>query len=69
MSEVLSPLTGTNKVELIETISAKIITDTYFNLFKIDISKIINDVETIYKYKCIESGYLFYYPFNIKWRL
>lgn len=65
MNYVKSPLTGSSKIELLNSYSVKILKQRYLGAFKIDISNILKGIENIYKYKCLDSGYVFYYPFNI----
>ena len=59
-----SPLTGSDNVRLEKIIDKKEIIKGYLS-FKIDVSKYFSGTETVSIYKCLDTGYRFYYPFNL----
>lgn len=63
--KVFSPITLTDNVTLIKTISTKWIIENYYQVLKIDVSDILKDIDCVKLYKCNDSEYYFYYPFNI----
>jgi|LauGreDrversion4_2_1035121.scaffolds.fasta_scaffold03025_4 2-polyprenyl-3-methyl-5-hydroxy-6-metoxy-1,4-benzoquinol methylase len=60
-----SPLTGTDKTQLLEVISTSTIIDKYKKQFNLDVSSYFHNISEIKKFECNESGYKFFYPFNI----
>jgi 2-polyprenyl-3-methyl-5-hydroxy-6-metoxy-1,4-benzoquinol methylase len=62
--EVLSPLTNKEAL-LIETINIDMLKNDYSENFDIDISPFLEGIDNIYIFKCQQTGYRFYYPFNI----
>ncbi|HEY4797854.1 MAG TPA: class I SAM-dependent methyltransferase [Bacteroidia bacterium] len=60
-----SPITNSNNVVLERTLSAGEIIVSYAKAYNIDISNIFKGVDLIYIYKCLDTGYRFYYPFHI----
>lgn len=65
--KVKSPLTNSTNVFLEKEIESKYILDGYQNQdwINVDVKKYFNDLEYIKVYRCEETGYRFYYPFNI----
>lgn len=63
--DIVSPITQKNNVIFENEISTKDIIRLYQEQIKINISKIFADQETIKIYKCLDTGYRFYYPFSI----
>ena len=61
---VLSPLTNKKALKL-RNINVDELKTNYSNEFRIDVAKYFKNLESIQIYKCIETGYRFYYPFNI----
>lgn len=59
-----SPLTGNQTIFEREIESSKIIGD-YKSHFGYDISYLLNDIKQIEIQKCLDTGYRFFYPFNI----
>ena len=64
MENIISPLTRSTDISLIRSINVKLIVK-YYKLFHIDVSKYFVNINTIKLYKCNETGYQFYYPYNI----
>jgi methionine biosynthesis protein MetW len=62
--EVLSPITH-KPAELIDTIPTKLIVDLYKEDIDTDVSAYFNGATEIYVYKCLQTGYRFYYPFDL----
>lgn len=65
MEAITSPLSGTDNVELIERIPTKLIIDLYDSKFNINVTRFFNKLEYIDIYKCLDTGYKFYYPLYI----
>jgi len=62
-SQIKSPLTnGTTK--RIASLDVSKVVKGYKDLYNIDIRNIFSKTETLFLYKCIDSDYEFYYPFN-----
>jgi 2-polyprenyl-3-methyl-5-hydroxy-6-metoxy-1,4-benzoquinol methylase len=64
-SAVLSPITGTSNVILEGAIDSKILSKGYQENFQFNINYILKDVDHIQIYKCLDTGYRFYYPLHI----
>lgn len=64
MQKVNSPITKTHNVSLLRNIEVKDIIKVYKS-FKIDVSNYFFNLKTISVYQCNDTGYMFYYPFNI----
>lgn len=62
---IKSPLTYSDNTLLEKTIFTREIIQAYQENFKIDVSRYFNGLETIYIYKCLDTGFRFFYPFNI----
>ncbi|OOG62331.1 bifunctional 2-polyprenyl-6-hydroxyphenol methylase/3-demethylubiquinol 3-O-methyltransferase UbiG [Flavobacterium sp. A45] len=65
LGDFLSPLTKSNKLEIIETFDVAIIIELYKRQVNIDVSRYFNELEEISLIKCVETGYLFYAPFSV----
>lgn len=59
-----SPLTG-NWAQLERKIDSTKIIEAYKNTFGYDVSYLLNEIKQIEVYKCFDTGYRFFYPFNI----
>jgi 2-polyprenyl-3-methyl-5-hydroxy-6-metoxy-1,4-benzoquinol methylase len=66
INKVLSPITKSDNTKFIKYISAEKIIKCNFELFQIDVSSFFYNLTNISLYKCLDTGYLFYYPFHIK---
>ena len=64
METVLSPVTH-KPAELIRTIPTAMIIDLYKEDADIDVSEYFKGMKEIYVYKCLQTGYRFYYPFTL----
>jgi SAM-dependent methyltransferase len=60
-----SPITYTDNITLIRNFDIEKIKTKYINETKINISRFFDGVKEIQLYECNETGYRFYYPFNI----
>lgn len=60
-----SPVTGFKSVKWIRSIPTKQIADQYKQGLEIDISEYFRNFSTIDVFQCLETGYQFYYPFDI----
>lgn len=63
--QIKSPLTKSSKVALEQTIKCQFIIDTYLNILNIDVKKYFDSLDCVKIYRCEETGYRFYYPFNL----
>jgi len=63
--EVISPITGSKNVAELEQIVSKHLIENYWQHYNIDITYLLAKTPTVSIYKCLDSGYRFYYPFNI----
>jgi len=61
MSQVKSPVTGTNNVEKIRSINVQKLISGYKNAFGTDVSHFVNNKD-ISVYRCLDSDLLFYEP-------
>ena len=64
MNKIASPLSKTSSVELVKNISTKNIINSY-KTYNINVSSYFSGLKEIAVYKCKETGYKFYYPFNL----
>ncbi len=62
---ILSPITQKSNVLLEKGIDTKYLISKYQSTYNIDVSKYFDSIDRILIYKCIESGYRFYHPYNI----
>jgi 2-polyprenyl-3-methyl-5-hydroxy-6-metoxy-1,4-benzoquinol methylase len=65
MEKIKSPLTLSENVVLETQISTDKITEMYYKSFKIDVSKFFKDIPQVSIYRCLETQYRFYIPFNV----
>lgn len=63
MNLVVSPITGFDHVELEEELSCSKIINLYQSEYNIDVSHYFKDLDFIHVYKCIDSGFRFYFPY------
>lgn len=64
MNKIISPLSKSSGVELVKSISTKSIINNY-KKYGIDVSNYFLGLTKIDIYKCKQTGYKFYYPFNL----
>ena len=62
---IKSPVTNKYNVILEEELNCQLIIDTYERDYNIDVSKYFLDIESVKIYKCLDTGYRFYYPFSL----
>ncbi len=62
---IKSPVTGSINTSFILDISVSEIVSLYQNEFHFDVSEYFNKLENIQLIACNDTGYRFYYPFNI----
>lgn len=62
---IKSPVTGSDNVILEKEIDSSIIIARYKKELNIDVSDFFNSIKKVSIYKCLDTGYRFYYPFNI----
>ncbi len=60
-----SPITGSNNVRLVMEFESSSIIEKYQNYFGIDVGPYFHDVPVIKIFECLDSGYRFYYPFDL----
>lgn len=65
MKEILSPITGTNNTKIIDSIESKKIILSYEENLDISVDRFFLAVSRVEIVKCLDSGYQFYYPFDI----
>jgi 2-polyprenyl-3-methyl-5-hydroxy-6-metoxy-1,4-benzoquinol methylase len=64
--KIASPITNTKNTALIKETSTKVIIKYYKEKFDMDVSHLFEGVENLKLLKCKDSGFLFYYPYNIE---
>lgn len=64
-SDLKSPLTYSNNIVFLETIDKELIIERYQIYYKIDISRFFEKVEKIALYRCLDTHFDFFYPFNL----
>lgn len=60
-----SPITGSPNIILERQIAADFIAAGYSQKFKLNVKKYFNGVPSISVYRCLDTGYRFFYPFNL----
>ena len=63
-NNLLSPITQ-GKTKLLYTIEPQELIENYKKNSNIDIRPVLNSIENIYLYQCEDTGYRFFYPFNL----
>ncbi|MBN8559306.1 MAG: class I SAM-dependent methyltransferase [Leptolyngbya sp. UWPOB_LEPTO1] len=63
---IKSPITGTDNVILERTIDCELIIATYQDQLNINVEKYFTNLQHIEIYRCLDTGYRFYYPFNLE---
>lgn len=64
-NKMKSPITGSNNVILEKEILSSFIIERYKKELCIDVSKFFKTIDKVSVYKCIDTGYRFYHPFNL----
>jgi len=62
---VRSPVTGTTNVEKLREIDAGAVTRLYRQHFDIDVSEYFAEVPNVGIYRCLDTGYRFYFPLTL----
>lgn len=62
MSNIVSPVTGSNNVSFIENIDSQMIIKLYQDDYRLDVSRYFNNIPNIQIYQCLDSGLRFYAP-------
>jgi 2-polyprenyl-3-methyl-5-hydroxy-6-metoxy-1,4-benzoquinol methylase len=62
---IISPITNSYNTRFIESIPAKTIINSYKEYFNVNVSRFFEKLDSVQIYQCLDSGYLFYYPYNI----
>jgi len=65
MSQVKSPLTNTTNVISEDSLSTELIIEAYQKDYNIDVTDYFKEVDYVEIYKCVETGYKFYFPLHI----
>jgi len=65
MMQVHSPLTGSTNVVLEKEILCSFIIDDYRKHMDFDVTRYFHNLESIQIYRCLDTGFRFYYPFDI----
>ena len=65
MTTILCPLSGLPNVVLEKEIGCDWLIANYQQQLGIDVSRYFASLESIQIYKCLDTGYRFYYPFNV----
>ncbi len=63
--KIISPVTFKGNTKLKDTILSQTIIDLYKNDLDTDVSRLFKGIDNVSIYECLDTGYLFYYPFNI----
>jgi len=62
--EIKCPLTGSTNIKLERAIKTSFMISQWKES-DIDVAKFFDNMDEIYLYKCLDTGYKFYYPFNL----
>lgn len=65
MREIVSPVTELKNIDFEKNISVKKIIKDYKKNYAIDVSKFFIGLKKIELFKCKDTGYRFFYPFNV----
>jgi len=65
MSQVKGPLTNTTNVIFEDSLSTELIIEAYQKDYNIDVTDYFKEVDYVEIYKCVETGYKFYFPLHI----
>ncbi len=60
-----SPITKLPNTRCVETISTQFIINSYKRDLNVDVSRFFNDFDKVQIWECLDTGYLFFYPFSI----
>lgn len=62
---IKSPITGTDNVVLEKTIESELIIEAYQNCLAIDVAQYFGNLQHIELYRCLDTGYRFFHPFDL----
>ncbi len=65
MSVIHSPVTCSSNVRLFDTISTDDIVRLYYDYSSVDVSRFFSGISHIKIYECLDTGYKFYFPFEL----
>ena len=63
--KIFSPVTQSQNIEHLDKISKESIIRHYANDLDIDVSRFFLNIDSVQIIRCLDTGYLFYYPFDI----
>lgn len=63
VEKLISPVSGSGNVLKIGRLSKKWLMKWYKKIYNVDIAYLFKDIDEISMYKCLDTGYEFYYPF------
>lgn len=63
---ITSPISKTNNVVFLKKIDSREIIKLYREILEIDVSEYFREVSAVQIYQCLDTGYKFYYPFNLE---
>lgn len=63
--KIQSPLTGSYNVKKVKEIKTDFIVKNYQEMLGVNVQKYFKNIDALEIYECLDSGYRFYYPFNI----
>lgn len=65
IDEVLSPLTKTKNISLVDEFDVELIRQKYKNEININVDRLFFGLKKVFLFQCEETQYRFYYPFSI----
>jgi SAM-dependent methyltransferase len=65
VESVVSPITGSSNVTLLERISVQQLIRDWYDAFSIDITNELSGLDEIIVYRCEDTKLIFYYPFEL----
>jgi SAM-dependent methyltransferase len=63
--QIKSPVTNTYNVILEDDLICQLIIDAYKRDYNIDVSEYFEEINSVKIYKCLDTGYRFYFPFSL----
>lgn len=65
MKSILSPITGLPNIKIVASIPKEVIIRSYSDYLEVLVERFFYDIDRVDIVKCLDTGYLFYYPFFI----
>jgi 2-polyprenyl-3-methyl-5-hydroxy-6-metoxy-1,4-benzoquinol methylase len=62
---IVSPVTKSNNILLEKELDTALIIERYKRIFNVDVSQYFRNLDRIGIYRCLNTGYRFYYPFDL----